>query len=49
MIVVAMATRLASVVQSIFLVRGDQRAAQFDVAPVRTTGHGAGLRLRYHY
>jgi hypothetical protein len=49
MIVVAMATRLASVVQSIFLVRGDQRAAHFDVAPVRTTGRGTGLRLRYHY
>jgi hypothetical protein len=49
LVVVAMATRLISVIQTVFLVRGDQKQAQLDVQPVATPGHGGGLRLRYRY
>jgi hypothetical protein len=49
LVVVAMATRLVSVVQSVFLVRGDRQQAKFDLQPVPVPGRGGGFRLRYRY
>lgn len=48
MIVVGMATRLASVVQTVFLVRGDLRR-DLQVRPLRLSGRGGGLELTYKY
>jgi hypothetical protein len=47
MIVVAMVTRLASMVQTVLLMRGDTRSVE--VQPMRFSGRGAGLRVAYRY
>jgi hypothetical protein len=50
MIVVAMATRFASVVQTVLLVRGDgRRAGGWSLGTAKLSGRGAGLELRYRY
>ena len=47
MIFVAMATRLASMVQTALLVRNDTRS--LELRPMRLSGRGAGLRIAYRY
>jgi hypothetical protein len=47
MIVVAMATRLASMVQTVLLMRNDTR--NVEVRPMRLSGRGAGLRIAVRY
>jgi hypothetical protein len=47
MVVVAMLTRLGSVVQSALLVRNQQK--QLQLRPVGLSGRGAGLRLAWRY
>ena len=47
MIVVAMATRLASMVQTVLLMRNDTR--NVELRPMRFSGRGAGLRIAYRY
>jgi len=50
MLYVAMATRLLSVIQVTWLVRGDlQRAPRLEVRPLRSAARTAGLELAYHY
>jgi hypothetical protein len=50
LIVVAMATRLLSAVQTVFLVRGDlQRETRLGLRPLKMSGRGAGIELTYEY
>jgi hypothetical protein len=50
MIVLGMATRLVSVVQTVLLVRSDKRAEQeFSLRPVGFRGYGAGVAMRLMY
>jgi hypothetical protein len=50
MLYVAMATRLLSVVQVTWLLRGDlQQTPRLEVRPLRSASRAAGLELTYHY
>ena len=50
MIVVAMANRMLSVAQSIYLVRRDGREqGSLSIQPMKVRGMGAGLELRLKY
>lgn len=49
LVVVAMATRLVSVVQTVFLVRSDLRAERLVFEPRALPGPGTGFALTYHY
>lgn len=49
LVVVAMANRLLSVVQTVFLVRGDLRHERLTVSPMKMSGMGAGMAMRLRY
>ena len=50
LVVVGMATRLASMVQTVFLVRADINAEQqFSLRPAMLPGHAAGIELSFKY